>query len=353
VSVKVILWGMGEMAKGMAKMILEKKGLELVGAIAKRKEKQDMDLGTAIGLDRKLGILVECDAAKVLAKTKRAVVLHSTNSFVSSVCGELEQALNAGHDIITIAEEMIYPWASAPEVAQKLDRVAKGSGVSLLGTGINPGFIMDTFVIALTGVCASVDKITVTRINDLGSFGPTVMRTQGIGKSVREFEDGVAAGRIVGHIGFKESISLISSSLGWKLDEIVQSREPIIARSERVTPFIRVPAGKVVGCKHIAEGKMNGRVVIRLEHPQQIRPEVDGVLTGDCIVIQGIPNIRLNINPEVPGSIGTIAIAVNMIPRVFEARPGLVTMADLPLPSAIPDDFAGFFQADKLEGFVD
>jgi hypothetical protein len=126
--------------------------------------------------------------------------------------------------------------------------------------------------------------------------------------------------------------------LGWKLDEVIQIREPIISNVARETAHAKVEAGMVAGCKHIAYGIKDRQNIIILEHPQQIHPEAEGVETGDYIEIEGTPTIRLVIKPEVPGGIGTMAIAVNMIPRVIQAPPGLVTMKDLPISSAFLGD---------------
>jgi len=99
-----------------------------------------------------------------------------------------------------------------------------------------------------------------------------------------------------------------------------------------------VEPGMVAGCRHIAYGIKDGKTVITLIHPQQVRPENEGVETGDFIEIYGEPNIKLAIQPEIPGGIGTIAIAVNSIPNVINAEPGLVNMTQLPVPPALLAD---------------
>ena len=93
--------------------------------------------------------------------------------------------------------------------------------------------------------------------------------------------------------------------------------------------------GNVAGCRHTARAFSRGKELIFLEHPQQICPEAEGVETGDYVTIDGDPPLHLSIKPEIPGGTGTIAIAVNMIPLVISARPGLLTMADLPVPRSL------------------
>ncbi len=333
--IRIIHWGLGAMGSGMVKMVAGKPGLLSVGAVAKTESKVGRDLGEICGVDRRLDVIVSPTLQSILEETDADIVLHATASFTRDVFKELEEIMAAGLDVITIAEEMAYPWVREPELARQLDTLAKKYGVRLLGTGINPGFVLDTLIIALTGVCMEVHHIRAARINDLSPFGPMVMRTQGVGTTPDDFYRGLEAGTIVGHVGFPESMSLIASSLGWRLDDIRQTREPIISRVYRETPHVRVEPGMVAGCRHIAHGFVGGREVITLEHPQQIHPHLEGVDTGDYIWIEGVPGLNVSNKPEVPGGIGTMSIAVNMIPLLVAAEPGLRTMADLPVPRAI------------------
>jgi 4-hydroxy-tetrahydrodipicolinate reductase len=233
---------------------------------------------------------------------------------------------------------MAYPLAQSPEEAKKLDEIAKANGVSIIGTGINPGLIMDLLVVLMTGCCESVDHITARRVNSLSPFGPAVMEEQGIGITKEEFEEGVRTGHLSGHVGFPESIRMIADAIGWDVEKIEQSMEPIMTDVDRKSPYGFAKAGNVAGCAMKGFGYVDGEIKIELDHPQQIEPEMVGVQTGDYVIIKGNPNINLVNSPEVPGGIGTIAMCVNMIPHIINARPGLKTMIDLPVPRAIMGD---------------
>ena len=335
--IKVILWGLGAMGGGIAKVLLEKDSVEVVGAIAGRPSKAGKDLGEVLELGKTTGILVDSDPQKVLTKDGD-IVIHTTTSFTKEALPQIIDIINSGKNIITIAEEMSYTAIGTPDLSGEIDKLAKEKGVTVLGTGVNPGFVLDTLIIALTGVTTDVKKIKAARINDLSPFGATVMKTQGVGTTVEEFKKGIADGSIVGHIGFPESISLIAKALGWKLDEIKETREPIITNTYRETPHVKVQPGMVAGCKHIGYGYKNGEVVITLEHPQQIHPGTEGIETGDYILIEGTPNINMAIKPEIPGGIGTIAMATNMIPLILDAKPGVVTTDELPVPRLMIKD---------------
>lgn len=328
--IKVAVWGTGMMGQGLLGYILDRPNdVELVGAIDINPEKDGRTVGELLGRD--CDVRITSDSAAVLA-SKPDVVCILTASNLAEISGPVEASVRAGANVIGIAETLSYPWASDAEWAERFDALAKEHGVSILGTGINPGFVLDALPIALSSVCLRIDKIEASRVNDLSPFGPTVMASQGVGTTVEEFERGIEDGTIVGHIGFQESVGLIAKALGWKIDEIVETRAPIITSVERSTPSAHVDPGNVCGCRHIAWGYCEGELKIELIHPQQIRPELEGQETGDYIKIFGEPDIALTIQPEIPGGKGTYASVGNYIPLIGAARPGIVTVVDMPLP---------------------
>ncbi len=343
-AVRVAVLGTGEMGSGIARLVRRKPGLALVGAFARRAERAGLELGRVLG-EGEVGIRIDAKLPDLLQRTRPDLAVQATCSRLEDAEGELLACLEAGVNVISIAEEMAWPAARSPAFAARIDRLARERGVTVLGTGVNPGFVLDLLVIALTGVCASIESITARRVNDLAPYGPTVLRSQGVGLTPEAFRQGVADGSVVGHIGFPESLGMIAASLGWELERIEETREPIVARVRRQTPHVTVEPGRVAGCLHSATGWREGRPVISLVHPQQVRPEAEGISTGDSIEVEGIPPVRLSGSPEIPGGLATVALAVNMIPRVLAAPPGLRSMADLPVPAAIMGDVVALLEA--------
>lgn len=328
--IKVAVWGTGMMGQGLLGYILDRPNdIELVGAIDISPAKQGMTVGELIGRECPVGITSDHDSVLAL---RPDVVCVLTASNLHEITGPVEAAIKADADVIGIAETLSYPWASDPAWAARIDALAIEHGVSVLGTGINPGFVLDALPILLTSVCLRVDRIEASRVNDLSPFGPTVMQSQGVGTTVEQFEAGIADGSIVGHIGFQESIGLIGYALGWEIDEVVETREPIVSTVERSTPHVHVAPGNVAGCRHIARAYSNGELKIELVHPQQIHPHLEGVGTGDYIKVIGDPSINVANTPEVPGGKGTYASIGNYLPLIGAARPGIVTVVDMPLP---------------------
>lgn len=335
---RVMILGTGQMGGGIARLILEKQGLELVGAFARRASRAECDLGPLIGLERELGLAVATDLSRLIQQCQPRVAIQATCSRLEDATQEIETLLRHGVHVISIAEQMAWPAASSADTAEQLHRLAIEYGVGVLGTGINPGFVLDLLVIALSGVCYDISAISATRINDLSPYGHTVLTSQGVGLSPAQFQSGLEQGTVVGHFGFRESIHMIAAAVGWDIEHIEESRQPIVSTVPRETPFVSVQPGDVAGCHHRAVAFRRGEPIITLDHPQQVLPQAEGIDTGDSIEIRGTPDIRLTGSPEIPGGQGTIALAVNMIPNLLNAAPGLHTMADLPVPAAILGD---------------
>ena len=347
-NVKVIIWGLGAMGGGMADMLLKKKGVDIVGVIG-RGAKLGKSMYDFIKTERgdRPDVLIQSEDE--LLKEKAAdVVLLCTDSFTKEAFPRIKRIIENKMNVVSSAEEMAYPQAQSPELAKEIDRLAKENGVTVLGTGINPGLIMDLLVVLMTGCCEEVDHIVSRRVNSLSPFGPVVMHEQGIGITVDEFKEGVKTGRLSGHVGFHESIRMITDAIGWELSApVTQSMEPIVTNVDRKSPYGFAKAGDVAGCAMKGFGYVDGELKVEMDHPQQIEPEQVGVQTGDYVIIKGTPNVNMVNSPEVPGGIGTIAMCVNMIPQTINAEPGLKTMIDLPVPRAIMGDMRALIHEDK------
>lgn len=340
-NVKVAIWGFGAMGGGMAKMLLKKKGIEIVGVCDMHPDRVGKDIHEVLGVERTnhKPVIINGNIEEVLTEKCCDVVLCATDSYTKEAFPRLKFCLEKKVNVISTAEEMSFPKAQNPELAAELDKIAKENGVSILGTGINPGHIMDLLVIVMTGCMVDVEHIEAKRVNSLSPFGPTVMHEQGVGFTVENFMKGVEDGTMAGHVGFHESVGMIAEAIGWNVEKFEQQMKPIVTTVDRKSPYGFAKAGDVAGVNMTGQGYVDGEVKIDMIHPQQIEPEMEGTHTGDYVTIKGTPPINLANTPEVEGGLGTIAMCVNMIPQVINATPGLKTMIDLPVPHAIMGDF--------------
>ena len=339
-NVRVSIWGFGAMGSGMAQMLLKKKGIEIVSVCDRNEGRVGKDIFEILEIERgdRKPVIISSTPEEAFAEKSADIVLLATDSFTKGAFDKIKFVLERKMNVISTAEEMAYPKAQQPELAKKIDEIARENGVTVLGTGINPGFVLDLLILALTGTCESVEHIKAARVNDLSPFGKAVMEEQGVGVTLDEFNKGVENASIAGHVGFPESIKMITDGIGWNLDKVDQTREPIMTNVYRETKYAKVEAGNVAGCRQCGYGYVDGELRIEMEHPQQVLPHLEGLSTGDYITIKGVPNIDLAIKPEIPGGVGTIAMCVNSIPHVINANPGLKTMLDIPVPRAMMGD---------------
>lgn len=346
-NVKVIIWGLGAMGSGVARALLEKEGVDIVGAIDQG-DKVGKPLFDILGQAYPHHENIPVGSKDMYIKPQAAdVVILCTDSFVEGNFPKIQEIVENKMNVISSAEEMAYPRAQSPELAEQMDQLAKEHGVSILGTGINPGHIMDLLVLVMTGALLDVKHITSRRVNSLSPFGEMVMQEQGIGMEVEDFNRKKAAGEMAGHVGFIESIQMMADALGINLDKIETDMDAIITDVDRKSPHGFAKAGQVAGVAMTAEGYVNGQEFFKMDHPQQIEPEQVGIDTGDYVIIDGNPAVNLANSPEIEGGIGTIAMLVNMIPKIINADPGLQTMIDLPIPHAILGDFRKQIKPEK------
>lgn len=339
-NIRVAVWGFGAMGGGITRVLLQKTGVEITGVCDLHPNRVGKSIFDLLEVERngRSDVIVTSDIEQALPSKSADVCILATDSFTKDVYPKLVKVLSRGINAISTAEEMSYPAAKEPELAQEIDRVAKEFGVTALGTGINPGLMMDLLAICLSGCMTSVEKVTCRRVNSLSPFGPLVMQEQGVGLTPEAFQEGVEKGELAGHVGFAESVGMISHALGWKIDEFTQQMAPILTEVDRKSPYGFAARGNVAGVNMTGQGHVDGKVMIDMIHPQQIEPELGGTHTGDYITLEGSPRVDMRIQPEVNGGIGTIAMCINMIPHVINARPGLKTMIDLPVPHAIMGD---------------
>lgn len=333
--IRVIQYGVGAMGSNMVKLLARKPQVEVVGAIDHDPDKVGKDLGDVAGFGRKTGIRVHHPDENVLREVPADVVLLATTAFLDEAFEPIMLALEKRCHVVTICQELFFPIGDNVEKARAIDRKARENNVAVTAVGINPGFVMDIVPIVCSLPCWEIKRVSVRRVVDFSPYGPDEMRHIGAGLSVEEFRDGVRSGHI-GHIGLLETAAMVAHCLGLGVDELRQTKTPMVTKKGRQSDFVTIQPGRVCGFRQEVAGLRGAEQVLDFKMVGIVSPlrEEDQEELGDYTRIEGIPNVDVRIKEEIAqkGGLGTAGVAVNMIPRVLSAAPGFHTMNRLMLP---------------------
>jgi len=326
----IIQVGLGPMGKIITKLLLQRKNISLRGVIDIDPLLVGKELSEVLDIEKKLDLTIESDLDSILSRENADVVIIATSSSLEKIVPTIESAVKSGSNVISICEELSYPFQYHTERTKKLDVLAKSNNVTIVGTGINPGYLMDLLPIVLTAPCQTVKSIKVTRMMNSAKRRVPFQKKIGTGLSIDEFHKKISNKEITGHVGLTQSIQMIISALGIEYDEIVElPPQEIIAEKELTTSYGEiVPEGYICGLQSKAYAKKEGREIILLDFIAYAGEHEE----YDSVLIEGIPSIHQKIIGGVHGDLGTSAIVANLIPKVVEARTGLLTMKDLPVP---------------------
>ena len=330
-NIRVMHFGLGPIGAAILKQLTSRPGFKVVGGVDVDPAMVGRDLGDVAGLSGRLGIKVSGDAQKALKSSRPDVVVLCTGSSIKQVLPQLETILKSKTPIVATTEELAYPGYTHIRYARQIHAWAKKAKVAVLSTGVNPGFVMDALPIALTAVCARVDRVVVNRIQDARARRLPFQQKIGAGMTTEQFQRQVADGS-VRHVGFTESIAMIADALGWTIDRITDNVEPKLASVTTSSEFLAVDPGYVSGIVQEGIGYRKGEPAIRLHMEAYLgAPE-----TYDLIEIEGSPRLSVKVAGGIHGDLATTSIVINSIAKVLGATPGLHTMRDLPLPSFFP-----------------
>lgn len=252
--------------------------------------------------------------------------LVTTSSDLRECAATFRTLLDHGVPVVSTCEELVYPWLRHRQLADELDALARSRGAQLLGTGVNPGFVMDALPLFASAVCNAVRAVRIYRIQDASSRRVPFQRKIGAGLERAEFERRVADGSLR-HVGLGESLHLVANTLGFEIESWNETLEPVLATRALQCAFGPIAAGQCAGVRQVAHGLVAGTPAITLEFQAAIG-QAD---PHDRVVLDADPPIDLVIRGGVHGDTATSAIVINAIQALLAATPGLHTMASIPL----------------------
>jgi len=277
------------------------------------------------GADPKLRILPSLGAVENWDQIDCAVV--TTSSDLPSCADTFRTLLRQGKAVVSTCEELVYPWLRHIALADELHELAVRNGGRLLGTGVNPGFLMDALPAFLTCVSKSVKGVACYRIQDASPRRIPFQKKIGAGLDEAQFSKKVADGSLR-HVGLGESLHFIAHYVGLPLERWEEDISPVMADHDTNSGVGMIAKGRVAGVKQVARGYFDERCVVHLEFQAAIGQKEP----YDRVVIQGEPPMDLVIPGGVHGDVATCAIVINSIPRLLTAPAGLHTMATIPPP---------------------
>jgi 2,4-diaminopentanoate dehydrogenase len=327
VNTKVAQFGLGPIGIETLRLAAAKQWIQIVGGVDIDPAKVGKSLADITG-DRAITGKVYGSFDELLKHDRPDVVLHTAGSKAAQAIEQMEPMVRAGVSVVSSCEELLFPQHRAPQESRKLDELCRQSGARVLGTGVNPGFVMDVLPICMTGVSQRVDRIYGERVVNASTRRQPLQKKIGSGMDPDEFRALFAAGK-AGHAGFQESALLIAHAMGWS-GELVETCEPVIAKHDIKTKFFEVPRGKTCGLHQRVELRgRDGKTPLTLD----LQMYLDAENPHDAVRIEGDPDLDVVIRNGVAGDGATVAALVNAVPRILKAPAGVLLMTDLSVPS--------------------
>jgi 4-hydroxy-tetrahydrodipicolinate reductase len=326
--IKVAQFGLGPIGIESVKLAAEKPWVELVGGIDIDPAKVGKSLAELTGVAALGGAKVYRSFDELCAASQPQVVLHTAGSKAAATIEQITPMARRGVSAVSSCEELLFPRLRAPRETEQLDAVCREHGARVLGTGVNPGFVMDVLPVCITGVSRTVEHVYCERVVNASTRRQPLQKKIGSGMDPDEmrrlFKEGKA-----GHAGFLESAHLVAHAMAWELTDVYELFEPEVAPYDIRTKFFEVKKGQCCGIHQTVIGSVGG--VQRLH--MDLRMYLDARDPHDAVKVQGDPPLDVRVNNGVAGDHATVAALVNAIPRVLKAPPGVLLMTDIAVPS--------------------
>jgi len=314
---RLLFCGLGPIGASTLRYAVQRGDTEVVGGVDIDTAKVGRDLGEIAGLATPLGLPVHATLAECLPAGGADIAVLCTHSAVRDVEAQVIELLAAGLNVVSTCEELSYPYRHHPAESARIHEAAMRHGATVLGTGVNPGFVMDLLPIILSTVCLRVDCVHVRRVVDAGTRRGPLQAKVGAGLSEPEFLRRAESGGL-GHRGLVESVAMIADALNLPIDEITEDVRPKLAERS----IGELGSGQVAGIDQTAQGFHGGDVLISL----RLLVYIGAHDPRDRIVVTGEPCVKATLEGGTPGDHATAAAVLSAIHPVLDAPPGLTTV---------------------------
>ena len=325
--IKIAQFGLGPIGIETIKLAATRPWAQIVGAVDIDPAKVGKSLAEFTGLPALSETRVYSSFDELWTSVHPQVVLHTAGSKAEQALEQMGPMIRHGVSVASTCEELLFPQLRAPAAADEADRLARLHQARIVATGVNPGFVMDLLPICLTGVCRDVKGIRAERVVNASTRRMPLQKKIGSGMDPAEFRRLFAEGKM-GHVGFQESASLLAHALGWRIDKLTETCEPVIAQRDIQTTYFKVAEGRTCGLHQRCIASIAGQQRIELD----LRMYLEAEDPHDAVHVEGDPPLDLLLRGGVAGDTATVAALVNIVPRLLRAAPGLRLITDLAVP---------------------
>ncbi|MEM9227009.1 MAG: hypothetical protein AAGA45_03490 [Verrucomicrobiota bacterium] len=325
--VKVVQFGLGPIGIACLNELVRKPWAEVVGAVDIRPELIGKSLADVTGNATLKDSIVYESFEELSLKVEADAVLHTAGSKAAVSLEQAKPMLDKGLAVVSSCEELLYPSLRAPEETKAADLQCQATGGRILGTGVNPGFVLDVLPLCLSGVCATVTGVYGERVVNASTRRGPLQKKVGSGMVPDEFRTLGQAGK-AGHAGFQESLMLIAHALGWNVGPITETVDAVVAEETITTEFFTVEPGQTAGLHQVVKAETAEGFPIHLD----LKMYQGAKDPHDTIRLDSEPPIEATIKQGVAGDLATVAAIINAVPRLLQAKPGVRLMSDLSVP---------------------